>query len=448
MDKRNNFNNDIEKVICYEDKLLKDIKLKKLDESNIDEVEKILTQNGYNLPEKNTKQTKEDRVIKILSWENLLNKANSEILDDNYLNGMFSKEELKQQKEVIKIYEKEFNQIHKLDNYDIAIAAFSGIIGAIVDIVLVGIPHSSPDGLKAGTLSNRVRNFFANKFPEEEMEKLANSKISKVPYDAQDNRNTEIYVDGLSAYYHRMLQLGHDPFLGLIFGTLDVLNGTMTTIDKKGKIVVQTISEYQKRKEEDIYLAITKQFIHFASDITTSMGLPAPLMSLFNLLQIGKIGENEQTIAEIVQGMYYEGYDFIHFCSMSIPVMITEIITRLCYTLKKIKEGKTIKNSIPFSLNREKNPKLATMLFLSHSTSSAINAGKVYFTHNPMAINYPEWLAFFKYSYKQLKWVIIEKPELRERYITNKLDGELYDVFDEINNQFDVFTKDAIIIME
>ena len=168
MDKRNNFNNDIEKVICYEDKLLKDIKLKKLDESNIDEVEKILTQNGYNLPEKNTKQTKEDRVIKILSWENLLNKANSEILDDNYLNGMFSKEELKQRKEVIKIYEKEFNQIHKLDNYDIAIAAFSGIIGAIVDIVLVGIPHSSPDGLKAGTLSNRVRNFFANKFPEED----------------------------------------------------------------------------------------------------------------------------------------------------------------------------------------------------------------------------------------------------------------------------------------
>ena len=47
------------------------------------------------------------------------------------------------------------------------------------------------------------------------------------------------------------------------------------------------------------------------------MGLPAPLMGLFNLLQFGSIGEAEQTIAEIVQGMYYEGYDFIDICAVN-----------------------------------------------------------------------------------------------------------------------------------
>ena len=40
--------------------------------------------------------------------------------------------------------------------------------------------------------------------------------------------------------------------------------------------------------------------------------------------------------------MYYEGYDFIHFCSLSIPVMITEVIVRLGYALKRIKEGNSI----------------------------------------------------------------------------------------------------------
>ena len=60
---------------------------------------------------------------------------------------------------------------------------------------------------------------------KEEMEKLANSKVSKVPYDAQDNRNTKIYVDGLSAYYHRLMSLGHDPLMGLIFGVSDILTG-------------------------------------------------------------------------------------------------------------------------------------------------------------------------------------------------------------------------------
>ena len=67
-----------------------------------------------------------------------------------------------------------------------------------------------------------------------------------------------------------------------------------------------------------IFRALAKELAHLKSDVTTSMGLPAPLMSLFNLLQFGSVGEEEQTIAEIVQGMYYEGYDFIQFCSSSI----------------------------------------------------------------------------------------------------------------------------------
>ncbi len=141
-------------------------------------------------------------------------------------------------------------------------------------------------------------------------------------------------------------------------------------------------------------------------------------MGLFNLLQFGNIGEEEQTIAEVVQGMYYEGYDFIHFCTLSIPVMIVEVVTRIGYAIKRIKEGYSVKESIPLSLNREKHPpKLGTMLFIGHSVATAVNVGKVFFTENPMAINYPQWLAFAKYSYQQLKWALIEKPNARDAYV-------------------------------
>lgn len=109
----------------------------------------------------------------------------------------------------------EFNVIHRLDAFDISIAALAGLVGATVDILLVGIPSKTPDGLKGGPLANYVRDYFDKKFPEEEMQKLANSKVSKVPYDAQDNRHTTIRVEGLSAYYHRLLQLGHDPHFGV-----------------------------------------------------------------------------------------------------------------------------------------------------------------------------------------------------------------------------------------
>lgn len=178
------------------------------------------------------------------------------------------------------------------------------------------------------------------------------------------------------------------------------------------------------------------------------MGLPAPLMSLFNLLQLGSIGEYEQTIAEIVQGMYYEGYDFIHFCAMSIPTMIIEVVIRLGYAFKRIKEGHSIKESIPFSLNREKHPKLETMLFIGHSSATAINAGKVAFTKNPLDINYPQWLAFAKYSYSQLKWGIIEKPALRDAYVHNKINEELVQILEEIDAGFEEFSKDYLIVME
>lgn len=354
------------------------------------------------------------KVMLVPTWEELCIQAEKEVGGSTDLESLFTDEELRINQAALRTLNADYNSIHKLDKIDISICATAGILGAVIDILLVGIPQKTPQGLKGGPLANYVRDWFNERFPEEEMEKLANSKISKVSFDAQDNRHTAEYVTGLSTYYHRLLSLGHDPILGLIFGVYDILTGKMTTIDKTGKIVSQVMENYTDRKESDIFAAIAKQIIHFKSDITTSMGLPAPLMALFNLLQFGSIGEEEQTIAEIVQGMYYEGYDFIHFCSMSMSTMIIEVIIRLGYGIKRIKEGNSIKESVPFSLNREKHPKLCTMLFIGHYAATAVNAGKVYFTKNPMAINYSQWIAFAKYSYKQLKWVLLEKPELRD----------------------------------
>ena len=172
------------------------------------------------------------------------------------------------------------------------------------------------------------------------------------------------------------------------------------------------------------------------------------MMGLFNLLQFGEIGEYDQTIAEIVQGMYYEGYDFIHFCTLSIPVMIVEVVTRIGYAFKRIKEGHSIKESIPFSLNREKHPKLATMLFIGHSAATAVNAGKVYFTQNPMAINYPQWIAFAKYSYKQLKWALIEKPNARDAYVYGKINEQLAEVLEDVDSTFDEIFLEYIVVFE
>lgn len=439
------FNN----VLNHQSKELSSIKRPDMSsvEARISESEGLLKELGISteiLPK--VVNPEPQKVMVVPTWEELCIQAEQEVGSTTDLESLFTDEELRMNQVALCALNTDYNNIHKLDKIDITICAVAGILGAVVDILLIGIPQKTRDGLKGGPLSNYVRDWFNQRFPEEEMEKLANSKVSKVSFDAQDNRHTTEYVTGLSAYYHRLLSLGHDPILGLIFGVYDILTGKMTTIDKTGKIVSQVMENYADRKESDIFAAIAKQIIHFKSDITTSMGLPVPFMALFNLLQFGSIGEEEQTIAQIVQGMYYEGYDFIHFCSMTIPTMIIEVIIRLGYGIKRIKEGNAIKDSIPFSLNREKNPKLSTMLFIGHSAATAVNAGKVYFTKNPMAINYPQWIAFAKYSYKQLKWVLLEKPELRDAYVRGIIAKELNEVYAEIDETFAEMSEQYIVV--
>lgn len=447
----------INTVLAHQDKELHEINRPEHSQidSRIYESEELLKSLGYGEQLASLKSSglqanaeQPHKVMVVPSWENLCKEAEAHIGTGHDLEELFTPDELLSNEWAVQQLNYEYNQLHHLDKYDITICVAAGLLGTAVDILLVGIPQKTPGGLKGGTLANFIRDQFDKKFPEEEMEKLANSKVSKVPYDAQDNRNTKVYVDGLSAYYHRLMSLGHDPLLGLIFGVSDILTGRMTTIDRTGKIVSQVMENYADRKESDIFAAIAKQIIHYKSDITTSMGLPAPMMALFNLMQFGSIGEEEQTVAEIVQGMYYEGYDFIHFCALSIPVMIVEVVTRIGYAIKRIKEGHSIKESIPFSTNRDKNPKLATMLFIGHSAATAVNAGKVFFTKNPMAINYPQWLAFAKYSYQQLKWVLLEKPNARDAYVRGVINEELTEIFESVDKTFDDVSADYIVVFE
>lgn len=446
-DEERQFNN----ILVYQTRELSLIKKHDMTgvEARISESQELLKELGYNLNDLPKIDTEtEKRIIVVPKWEDLIEKAEREVGSGNDLEVLFTNEELEINRAIIRELNDDFNNIHKLDAIDISICAGAGILAAIVDILLIGIPKRTPQGLKGGPLSNYVRDWFNQRFPEEEMEKLANSKVSKVPFDAQDNRHTKVNVNGLSAYYHRLLSLGHDPLLGLVIGVCDILNGKMTTIDKTGKIVSQFMENYSDRKESDIFIAIAKQIIHFKSDITTSMGLPAPLMGLFNLFQFGKIGDEEQTIAEIVQGMYYEGYDFIHFSSMAISTMIVEVVIRLGYALKRINEGISLKNSIPFSVDREKHPKLNTMLFIGHSTATASNAGKIYFTKNPIVINYAQWITFAKYSYTQLKWVLMEKSELRDVYVSNQIYKETKEIFDKVNGTFEELGEDNVVVFD
>lgn len=360
------------------------------------------------------------------SWCKLVEEARAKCGSDHHVEELLAEEDLASADERVRILNEEYNALNRLDPVDVAIGVSAGILSSVVDVLLVGIPERTPEGTRGKPLENYVRDWFLERFPPEEMERLARDVSSKVPYDAPFNKDfTSEYVEGLWPTMHRLYSLGHDPLLGFVVGTLDILRGKMTTIDKFGRVLSQEIPRYAGREEASVFAALCKQVIHLKSDVTTSMGLPAPFMGLFNLMQFGSVGEEEQTVAEIVQGMYYEGYDFQHFCAQSIPVMLTEVVVRLGYFLKRVSEGHGARESIPINANRERRPKLGTMLFMAHSVSIAVNTGRVMFTKNPMAINYPQWLMFTYRSFQQAKWVLVDKPLKKHEYIMQALEADI-----------------------
>ena len=366
-------------------------------------------------------------LIVVPTWNEMATQANKSVSEDDRLDNLLTQSDRDEIDRRLASLNEEFAARYRLDKFDVGIAVMSGILAAAVDMFLVGVPaRTHEQGLRAQPLENYIRDQFKKWLPEDEMKKLSATSEAKVPYDAQYNAGfTETWVEGLYPTMHRLYSLGHDPLLGFVVGVRDILNRTITTVDKTGNVVVQQIGRYTDRKASTVAEALIRQFIHLKTDVNTAMGLPAPLMGLFNIMQFGELGTEKQTVAEIVQGMYYEGYDFEHFCAQSIPTMLAELAVRTSYFSKRIHEGRSVKESIPFSKNRERHPKLATMLFLAHSVAAGIDAGRIYFSKNPMELSYPEMATFAVYAMGQLKWSLVKKPNLRHEHIMQALDLEV-----------------------
>lgn len=416
-------------------------------EINISESEALLRSNGYGakLEQKDIRvapQRQKELIIR--SFDDLLKDANERYPQEIGFEDVFSSVEIAENRQYIQLLNAEFDAVHKLNVVDIIIPIIAGILGGAIDCFFGGFTKTVSGKSIPGTLSDYIEKLFNSALPVDNISEL--EKLAKVTYDAQDNRNTTVFIDTLSSYFHRFLQLGHDPILGFIFGVTDMLRGTMTTIDYKGNFVVQLMGNYSDRKAENLFEAIAKVFIHMLSDVNTPAGLPAPFMALFNKLQIGSIGTEKLNVAELVKSMYGQGYDFRHFCAMSIPAMIIEVVVRVSYFVKRLAEGHSFSEAIPVGLDHKNKPKLGTMLFVAHSASTAINAGKIIFTKNPLDISYPQWLSFSKYSVKQLVWALHDKPALRDKYVMDAINDEWDKLSVCMDSLWDRYADGAAII--
>lgn len=145
-----------------------------------------------------------------------------------------------------------------------------------------------------------------------------------VPFDAiQKEHDNEWYkrngyeLPGFSGFNHRVTALGHDPLLGLVIGTANIMTSTITRNDfiswhintiphtrttKNGKeyfayldtvcnradtleIFRNIANRIQKEGKEGwatLGTALLKEIVHLFSDLPSKQGLPIPVISTFS----------------------------------------------------------------------------------------------------------------------------------------------------------------------
>lgn len=118
--------------------------------------------------------------------------------------------------------------------------------------------------------------------------------FSKPPFDTISGaKQFGLELSGLN---HRYKTLGHDPMLGWIFGTINIMTDTATmntfrTFDiEKGRFVSETtlghaINDFICSAKEDwhrVPAAVFAEGVHLKSDEFTKIGLPVPLVSVFS----------------------------------------------------------------------------------------------------------------------------------------------------------------------
>lgn len=135
--------------------------------------------------------------------------------------------------------------------------------------------------------------------------------FQSVPYDAISIGNLVSESTGLSGATHRYRTLGHDPILGWIFGTANIMTHSLTkynleTYQVSNMVIIRhypngtmgmfdRFIQYAQSDPLLLSTAVARQAIHFGSDYFTKQGLPVPLVASIdnnlakNMIMKGKI---------------------------------------------------------------------------------------------------------------------------------------------------------------
>jgi hypothetical protein len=284
----------------------------------------------------------------------------------------------------------------KLDRYDLLAALAAGIAATAVDALVVRIPRDLrwEDTAQRGSwLTGWLRdqsidsdNWLAD--------------IAKVPYDVMRTLDGTP-IPGMGPLTHRVQTFGHDPLLGLIMGTVDIMRGTVSGVGTQGMFVHGTNSNPISNPFE----ALTLQMMHLLSDLPTRAGLPVPGWSMVSSITGGDY--KDRSVHEWSRLMYLRGYDSWHFMTMATVPATVHFILRAYWALRQeLDEDYAAQVAVetgPTGDSVSGHPHFDSLLLAGYAVAAGGNIAKlVAYGGNPVALNYNQWLTFFQAAFNRM----------------------------------------------
>ena len=235
--------------------------------------------------------------------------------------------------------------------------------------------------------------------------------------------------------YHRLYTLGHDPILGWIFGTANILTDCITfnnfhtnrisrvdSITGKNKMVItpETVfvgTMFRECYEEvradylNLPAALFAQAQHLKSDEFTKLGLPVPLLSSIN--------EN------FASKLYSENYDALCFSRDVKIVGASFVVSKLFDIIISLTHGLFRNEDEDKDLYEVRTRKILLISNSIASTSSLINAA---ITENPKNLDIGSLLNTVTHLFTDLRFIAKIKQEFIESEISDRIQKEIAEI--------------------
>lgn len=427
--------------------------------SDLSVFENILSDAEKKIEDTNVKtdRIKRTKTIQVGSnWESYLKEYRAfaqeygiSFKNDPFLDALSQKEYEQLQKEINDDFAKKTSIINKIDLSFLAIATAlqvtkSLLFPLVAQKVGYGESFDKEARLKENDKSiideeKRARNEYRDK-------KLGQGNESgewieflyrTPPYDI--TKGSPAINFNMEGMYHRIHTLGHDPILGWIFGTMNILTDTVTfdsfatykvarnpmmiTPDRVPLISLfsQTV---EKSKEGLLNLpaALVAEKIHLKSDEFTKCGLPIPILETFAPEFAGKLYKNQYDALCFSRDLKVIG------TSAAISMFI-DMIIGLVHALYYNKEKDGTKDM--FEIRTRK------ILLISNAIASTSNIIYTAVTKNPKNLDIGGLLVTISHLFLDTRFILNVKKEFIENRIYEKIESDIQSIEKNQNKLFE-----------